>query len=51
MARFIAPYLKRLQVSYGQKLFLLATIPLVLAVAAISVVVADQGRQLAEREI
>ncbi|MCL4105314.1 UNVERIFIED_CONTAM: hypothetical protein GTU68_055445 [Idotea baltica] len=40
------PYL-----SYGQKLFLLATLPLILAVAAISVVVNTQSRQLAEREI
>ncbi len=40
-----------LQLSYGQKLFLLATLPLILAVAAISVLVANQSRQLAEREI
>lgn len=39
------------KISYGQKLFLLATVPLVLAVAAISVIVATQSRQLAEREI
>ena len=37
--------------SYGQKLFLLATLPLILAVAAITVLVATQSRQLAEREI
>ncbi|MDV4144010.1 MULTISPECIES: cache domain-containing protein [Shimia] len=37
--------------SYGQKLFLLATVPLILAVAAITVLVATQSRQLAEREI
>ena len=37
--------------SYGQKLFLLATVPLILAVAAIAVIVANQSRQLAEREI
>ncbi|WP_127112308.1 cache domain-containing protein [Shimia sediminis] len=37
--------------SYGQKLFLLATVPLILAVAAIAVLVANQSRQLAEREI
>lgn len=36
---------------YGQKLFLLATLPLVLAVAAIAWVVADQARQTSEREI
>ena len=44
-------FLKRLQLSYGQKLFLLATLPLILAVAAISVLVANQSRQVAEREI
>lgn len=37
--------------SYGQKLFLLATLPLIFAVAAISVLVATQSRQLADREI
>lgn len=37
--------------SYGQKLFLLATLPLIVAVAAIALVVANQSRQLAEREI
>lgn len=40
-----------LGLSYGQKLFLLATLPLVVAVAAISVLVANQSRMLAEREI
>ncbi len=40
-----------LDLSYGQKLFLLATVPLLIAVALISVVVAHQSRQLAEREI
>ncbi|NHX28352.1 histidine kinase, partial [Escherichia coli] len=37
--------------TYAQKLFLLATIPLLLAVAAISVLVVHQSRQLAEHEI
>ncbi|WP_163849631.1 cache domain-containing protein [Pseudooceanicola aestuarii] len=37
--------------SYGQKLFLLATLPLILAVTAISLLVAHQSRDLAEREI
>ena len=37
--------------SYGQKLFLLATLPLVAAVVAISFLVAWQSRALAEREI
>ncbi len=41
----------RFALSYGQKVFLLATLPLVLAVAAISLVVANQSRQLAETEI
>lgn len=43
--------LQSIRLSYGQKLFLLATLPLILAVAAISVLVANQSRQLAEREI
>ena len=42
---------ERLTLNYGQKIFLLATLPLVLAVAAIAVLVAVQSRQLAEREI
>ena len=42
---------RQLQISYGQKLFLLATVPLILAVAGISAVVAVQSRALAEREI
>jgi len=37
--------------SYGQKLFLLASVPLVLAAIAISVVVAAQARQLADSEM
>lgn len=37
--------------SYGQKVFLLATLPLILAVAAIALVVNTQSRQLAEIEI
>ncbi|MEN8894302.1 cache domain-containing protein [Planktotalea arctica] len=37
--------------SYKQKLFLLGTLPLIFAVAAISLLVAYQSRQLAEREI
>jgi two-component system NarL family sensor kinase len=40
-----------LTLSYAQKLFLLATIPLLLAVGAISVLVAYQARQMANREI
>ncbi|MBY6152908.1 cache domain-containing protein [Vannielia litorea] len=41
----------RLAPSYAQKLFLLATLPLLLAVSAISLLVMQQSRQLAEREI
>jgi two-component system NarL family sensor kinase len=37
--------------NYGQKIFLLATLPLVLAVGAIALVVNNQSRQLAEVEI
>lgn len=37
--------------SYKQKLFLLGTVPLIVAVAAISLIVAYQSRQLADREI
>lgn len=43
--------LRNLRPSYGQKLSLLATMPLIFAVAAISVLVAIQSRALAEREI
>ncbi|WP_212524659.1 cache domain-containing protein [Actibacterium sp. MT2.3-13A] len=45
------PTRKRRRLSYAQKLFLLATLPLVLAVAAIAGLVAHQSKQLAEREI
>ena len=41
----------RLSPTYGQKIFLLATLPLVLAVASIALLVAYQSRQLAEDEI
>lgn len=45
--------LKRLSImpSYGQKVVLLASLPLMLAVLAISIVVTYQYRQLSEREI
>lgn len=43
--------LQRLRLSYGQKLFVLASLPLILAVSAIALLVADQSRALAEREI
>ena len=39
------------RLSYSQKVFLLATVPLVLAVSAVSFLVLTQSRQLAEREI
>ena len=41
----------RFRLTYGQKLFLLASLPLVLAVSAIALLVAQQARSLAEREI
>lgn len=44
-------YWSRLSLTYRQKVFLLTALPLVLAVAAISVVVTFQSRHLAEREI
>lgn len=40
-----------LRPNYGQKLTLLATLPLIVAVAAISLLVAHQSRLMAEREI
>jgi len=40
-----------LALTYGQKIFLLATVPLMLAVACIAALVAYQARQLAEDEI
>src|SRR6056297_4348662 len=43
--------ISRLRLNYGQKLFLIATLPLILTAVAISVVVTLQSRQLAEREI
>ncbi|SMY09684.1 cache domain-containing protein [Flavimaricola marinus] len=51
-----APHLLRrllgwLSPSYRQKVFLLAAVPMLLAVSLIAVVVANQSRQLADREI
>lgn len=47
-----SPLRRRLpRLNYGQKLFLLATLPLLLAVAGIAAVVATQANLLAEREI
>ena len=41
----------RLNMNYGQKIFLLAALPFLLAAVVISVLVTLQSRQLAEREI
>jgi len=43
--------LSRLRLNYGQKLFLVATLPLILTAAAVAIMVTLQSRQLAEREI
>ena len=51
MRRLLNLIRARLALTYGQKVFLLATVPLVVAIAAISLVVANQSRQLAETEI
>ncbi|MCT4608577.1 MAG: cache domain-containing protein [Pelagimonas sp.] len=45
------PTFRHLRLNYGQKIFLLASIPLVLTTAAIAFVVAAQARALSEREI
>src|SRR6056297_2611556 len=42
---------ERLRLNFGQKMFLTATLPLIFAAVAISVLVTLQSRQLAEREI
>lgn len=47
----MASLFSRFSISYGQKMFLLASVPLVLAVSAIAFLVAAQSRALAEREI
>jgi len=39
------------RLSYGQKIFLLATLPLIVAALAISLLVAREARQMADREI
>jgi len=51
MRRFWATASGWISLTYGQKLFLLATVPLIVSVALISAIVANQSRQLAEREI
>ncbi|MGB7261792.1 MAG: cache domain-containing protein [Albidovulum sp.] len=40
-----------LRLNYGQKIYLLATLPLILAATAIALLVLDQSRKLAEGEI
>ncbi|MBO9464711.1 cache domain-containing protein [Tropicibacter sp. R15_0] len=47
----MASLFSRFSISYGQKMFLLASVPLVLAVSAIAFLVAAQSRALADREI
>lgn len=42
---------RALSLNYGQKVYLLATLPLVVAATAIAFLVANQSRALAEREI
>ncbi len=42
---------RRMRPTYGQKVFLMASLPLVLAVSAIALLVANQSRQAAETEI
>lgn len=50
-ARLRRTLLRGPRISYGQKLFLLATVPLIVSVIAISMIVAGQSRDLADREI
>ena len=47
----MAAILERFRISYGQKLFLLTSAPLILSAAAIAFVVASQSRATADREI
>ncbi|PRY81108.1 cache domain-containing protein [Marivita geojedonensis] len=42
---------ERLRITNGQKLFLLASLPLILSAAAIAILVANQSRAMADREI
>ncbi len=51
MTGFLARLRDSIAISYGQKVFLLATLPLLVAVFLISLVVSTQSRELAEREI
>ncbi|MEO0931740.1 MAG: cache domain-containing protein, partial [Pseudomonadota bacterium] len=51
MARLFMRLRDMISINYGQKVFLLATLPLIVAVFLIFLVVTSQSRQLAEREI
>ena len=49
--KLIYKLLELIRLSYSQKIFLLAAVPLVLAVAAITLLVQNQTRQLSEQEL
>ncbi|MDE0589773.1 cache domain-containing protein [Halocynthiibacter sp. C4] len=51
MSGLLARLNNKLHLSYGQKVFLLASVPLIVAAAAISVVVTLQSQKLADQEI
>jgi len=51
MGEFWRKLRTQIRLTYGQKLFLLATVPLLLSVGIITMIVANQSRQLADREI
>lgn len=47
----LAALRQAIRLNYGQKIYLIATLPLILAATAIALLVADQSRELAQREI
>jgi two-component system NarL family sensor kinase len=47
----LAALRQAIRLNYGQKIYLIATLPLILAAAAIAVLVVHQSRELARREI
>ncbi len=51
MFGFLSRLRDNISITYGQKVFLLATLPLIMAVFLIFLVVTAESRQLAEREI
>ncbi len=51
MANRLSRLWQRLRPNYGQKVFLMASLPLVLAITAIALLVTNQSRQTAESEI